>query len=96
MQLQREPSEAAAPPPPGYKSPDFSCFHVDIGVETEDNRYVCRPYTPLSTEAEYEQGSMLLIVKTYAQGMFTPLLAAKAVGTISPPHPPPPPLFLFP
>jgi hypothetical protein len=56
---------------------------VDIGVETEDGSYIARPYTPLSTEAEYHRGFMRLLVKTYAQGKLTPLLAAKTVGAAS-------------
>jgi hypothetical protein len=72
-------SEHLSPKP--ADQPNFSCFHVDIGVETDDNRYIARPYTPLSSEEDFNAGTMRLIVKTYAQGKFTPLLAAKAIGT---------------
>ena len=36
---------------------DLSCFHVDIGLQLEDQRYIARPYTPLSSAAECVRGS---------------------------------------
>jgi hypothetical protein len=83
LQLQRVQDQPPAQPPPLRDEPDLSCFHVDIGLETDDNHYIARPYTPLSTEEEYHKGTMSLVVKTYTQGKFTPLLAAKGVGTIN-------------
>ena len=73
--------QAQAPPP--LDEHDLSCFHVDIGLELEDQRYIARPFTPMSAAAEYNKGFMSVIVKTYTQGKFTPLLAAAAVGTFS-------------
>ena len=53
------------------------CWHVDIGVES-GARYISRPYTPLSSSEEFEKGQLLLLVKVYPSGAFTPLLATKA------------------
>ena len=60
-------------------APHPPCWHVDIGVES-GSRYISRPYTPLSTAEEFEKGQLLLLVKVYPTGAFTPLLAAKAKG----------------
>jgi hypothetical protein len=86
LQLQRQPSSPAAAIMRGLASAlappssPLACFHVDIGLDAPDGSYIARPYTPLSTEEEYHAGSMRLIVKTYAQGKFTPLLAAQTAG----------------
>jgi hypothetical protein len=73
--------------------------YVDIGLDAPGGSYIARPYTQMSTEEEYHAGKMRLIVKTYAQGKFTPLLAAQTVGASSSsrlPHAPPLPASLSP